>query len=310
MRVLVTGGGGFLGRYLVNELAARGDTAIAFDTHLGSLVDTHRENVVASQGDLTDLANVAQVFKRYKPDAVIHCGAVVGVLASMGSPINVVRVNIEGSLNVLEAMRLYDVKRMIHISSEEAYGAFKTDVADEDHPLNPVMPYGATKVAVEHLARSYSMLHGIETINLRTSWVYGHDLPRNRVPKNLIEAAAAGRELHVERGGDSRIDHTYIDDFVRGTLAALDLQSHPHDVYNLSSATAPSLFEIVEVIKQAVPGAKISIGGGVYRHGGSIEVPRKGALDNTRAREAFGYVPRYDIQAGVAAYLKEMRKQK
>lgn len=309
MRVLVTGGGGFLGRYLANELAARGDVAIAFDTQLSSLAGSTSENLVLSPGDVTDLANLAQVFKRHKPDVVIHCGAVVGVLASMGSPINVVRVNVEGSLNVLEAMRLYDVKRMIHISSEETYGVFQSDVIDEDHPLNPVLPYGATKVAVEHLSRSYRQLHGIETIHLRTSWVYGHDLPRNRVPKNLIDAAAKGQVLHLERGGDSRIDHTYIDDFVRGTLAALDLRTHPHDVYNLSSGTAPSLFEIVEIVKQAIPGARISIGGGVYRHGDSIEIPRKGALDNGRARAAFGYVPRFDIKAGVAAYLNAMRRQ-
>jgi UDP-glucose 4-epimerase len=310
MRVLVTGGGGFLGNALALALARRGDTAIAFDTNLETLRPFAASHVILAPGDITDMGNIAQVFKAHRPDAVIHCAAIVGVLASLGSPINIVRVNIEGSLHVLETMRLYGVKRIVHISSEETYGAFQAPIADENHPMNPVMPYGVTKVAVEHLGRSYRDLHGIEMINLRTSWVYGPLLPRNRVPKNLIDAALNGTALHIEQGGDSAIDHTYIDDFVAGTLAALDHPNHPYDAYNLSSGTAPTLFEVVDAVKQIVPGAKVSIGPGVYRHGDRIEIPRKGALDNSRARQVFGYVPRFDIRAGLAAYAAATGKVK
>lgn len=295
MRVLVTGGGGFLGSALCRRLAARGDTAIAFDVTCG--------------GDITDPESISDAMRKHRPDAVIHCAAVVSVLSSLASPRETIRVNIEGSLNLFEAMRLHDVARVIHISSEETYGEFRAPVIDEEHLLNPVMPYGVTKVAVEHLGRSYRELHGLEVINLRTSWVYGPELPRERVPKNLIDAALAGRSLHIPSGADSAIDHTYIDDFVDGTLAALDCPKHRYDVYNLSSGTAPTLAEVVAAVKDIVPGADVSVGPGIYRHGDRIPIPRKGALDLRRARASFGYAPKFDIRKGLRAYVAAKRSQ-
>jgi UDP-glucose 4-epimerase len=306
MRVLVTGGGGFLGAAVADALAARGDQAIAFDTSF-ALAPPLKPGVERIVADITDPAHVAQVIRQTTPGAVVHCAAIVSVLASLGSPLNVVRVNVEGTINVLEAMRLFGVGRLLHVSSEETYGDFTADRIDEEHPQRPMMPYGASKVAVEHLSRCYRDMHGMEVIHLRTSWVYGPTLPRDRVPKNWIDAALAGRELHIEAGGDSRIDHTYVDDFVAGTLAALDLDRHPHDVYHVASDTAPTLSEVAQAVRDVIPGARVSIGPGVYRHGGRVAIPRKGALDCSRARAAFGYVPRFDIRAGIAAYVDAVR---
>jgi UDP-glucose 4-epimerase len=311
MRVFVTGGGGFLGSALVRRLAARGDTAIAFDRSF-DLLARHAApspRIVAATGDVTDAAGLTEALRRHRPDAVIHCAAVVSVLSSIDSPVGTVRINVEGAVNLFEAMRACGVRRAIHISSEETYGEFRAPVVDEDHPLAPVMFYGVTKVAVEHLGRCYRDLYGMEVINLRTSWVYGPDLPRDRVPKNLIDAALAGRPLHVPSGADSAIDHTYVDDFVDGTLAALDCARHPFDVYNLASGTAPTLAEVVAAVKEIVPGAEVSVGPGVYRHGDRIAVPRKGALDFRRARAAFGYAPRFDIRAGLRAYVAAKSSQ-
>jgi nucleoside-diphosphate-sugar epimerase len=304
MRVFVTGGGGFLGSALARRLADRGDTAIAFDRSFDLLARSAAPSprIVTAPGDVTDAAGLAEAVQRHRPDAVIHCAAVVSVLSSIDSPVAAVRVNVEGAVNLFEAMRTAGVRRAIHVSSEETYGEFRAPVVDETHPLEPVMFYGVTKVAVEHLGRCYRDLYGTEVINLRTSWVYGPDLPRDRVPKNLIDAALEGRSLHVPSGADSAIDHTYVDDFVDGTLAALDCAHHPFDVYNLASGTAPTLAEVVTVVKEIVPDADVSVGPGIYRHGGRIPVPRKGALDLRRARDAFGYAPRFDIRAGLRAY--------
>jgi len=245
----------------------------------------------------------------HKPDAVLHCAAIVGVLSSLGSPINVVRVNIEGSLNVFEAMQLGGVRRCIHISSEEAYGAFRADRIDETHPLDPVMPYGICKAAVEQLGRSYRDLHGLEVINLRPSWVYGPGLPRNRIPKNIVDAAIAGRKLHIPAGADTAIDHTYVDDVVSAMLAALDHSRHRFDAYNVGSGMAPTVAEIVNIVRDLVPGAAVSVGPGAYRHGDKIDLVRKGALDVSRAAVELGWKPRYDIRSGLAAYLKAERDQ-
>jgi UDP-glucose 4-epimerase len=308
MRVLVTGGGGFLGAAVVRALVARGDTAIAFDTQLASIASVVPEaRIVCVPGDITDMANVAQTILLHKPDAVLHCAAIVGVLSSLGSPINVVRVNIEGSLNVFEAMRLGGVRRCIHISSEEAYGAFRADKIDETHPLDPVMPYGICKAAVEQLGRSYRDLHGLEVINLRPSWVYGPGLPRNRIPKNIVDAAIAGRKLHIPSGADTSIDHTYVDDVVSAMLAALDHPKHRYDAYNVGSGMAPTVAEIVDIVRDLVPGAAVSVGPGAYRHGDKIDLVRKGALDVSRAAVELGWKPRYDIRSGLTAYLKAER---
>ena len=308
MRILITGGGGFLGAAAARALLARGDTVIVFDTQLTAFSGGGpTERLIRVPGDITDMANVAQAVTVHKPDAVLHCAAVVGVLSSLASPINVVRVNIEGSLNVFEAMRLGGVRRCVHISSEETYGAFRADKIDETHPLDPVLPYGICKVAVEQLGRSYRDLHGLEVINLRTSWVYGPGLPRERIPKNLVEAALAGRKLHIASGADVAIDHTYVDDMAAAMLAALDHKQHRYDVYNVASGTAPTVSEIVGIVRELVPGAQLSVGPGPYRHGDQVEMVRKGALDVSRAGFELGWRPRYDIRRGLAAYIEALR---
>ncbi|MCL4768075.1 MAG: SDR family NAD(P)-dependent oxidoreductase [Hyphomicrobiaceae bacterium] len=303
MRVLVTGGAGFLGKALAQRLLQRGDEIIIFDTSLSGLDNLHsafghRLEVVA--GSITDMAALALAFKAHRPDAVVHCAAVVGMLAS---PMTAMRVNVEGSVNVLDAMRLFETRRCIHISSEETYGNFQAATIDEEHPQRPVTAYGVSKLAVEHLSRTYNVLHGLEVIHLRTSWVYGAGLLRHRVPKNLIDAALSGQPLHIPHGGDSAIDHTHIDDFVSGVALALDHADHPYDAYHIASGTSLTLHEMVDAIKGIVPGADISVGPGPYRYLGELEICRKGALDISRANRVFGYVPRLSFAAGAREYV-------
>lgn len=304
MRILVTGGAGFLARAMIRCLLQRGDSVMAFDTTLAALADlqgAYGGRLTAVAGDITDMSGIALAFKAHRPDAVIHCAAVVGMLAT---PIAAMRINVEGSVHVFDAMRLFGVRRCMHISSEESYGPFQAAMIGEDHPQNPVTAYGISKLTVEHLSRSYRRLHDLDVIHLRTSWVYGVTLPRNRIPKNLIDAALAKRPLHLARGGDSAIDHTHIDDFASGAILALDHPHHAYDAYNIGSGTAPTLYEVVETIKEIVPGANISVGPGRYRYFGELEICNKGALDVSRARREFGYAPRFDFRAGVREYVE------
>lgn len=308
--ILVTGAAGFIGLGVCRALAARGDRVTAFDVSIGpGLVAFAAANpaVQAAQGELLEWPRIAEIFSADRPDAVIHCAALVGVLNSVHAPIATMRVNVEGTLTLLEAMRLHGVRRMIHVSSEETYGAFSTPCIAEDHPQNPVMAYGVSKLAVEHLARSYRTMYGIETIHMRTCWVYGPGLPRVRVPRTFIDAALDGRPFHLASGFDFAVDHTYIDDAVTGLLLALDHPEHPFDAYNLGSGGAPRLGDIAAIVCELVPGARITVGPGPYDHGiaGGLPVPSvpKGALDIGRAGSVLGYRPRFDIRRGLADYI-------
>ena len=311
-RIIVTGANGFIGAEVVKALAARGDEVVAFDIAVGPVLRGLQERHVGVSvvpGEITEWHHIANLLHEVKPDAVVHCAAIVGVIASADAPFATMRVNIGGALNVFEAMRLFGVKRVLNISTEEVYGDFSAERITEDHPCFPVMPYGISKFAVEQLGRDYRRNHGIEAINLRTCWVYGPGLPRARVPKTLVDAAVEGRPLHVASGGDFRVDHVYIDDLVRGILAALDKPLHRHDVYHLSSGEAPSLFEIVDILRELIPECDLSIGPGPYRFGDRIEVVRKGALDIGRARAELGYVPQFGIRKGLAAYVAARRAE-
>lgn len=308
MKVLVTGAGGFIGAAAVSALLTRGDSVVAFDTQYPAGLPSHPQLTVV-RGDITDMAAVAQTIVTHRPGAIIHAAAVVGVLSSIASPLTLVRVNIEGSLNVFEAMRLGGVRRCVHISSEETYGHFRSDLVDETHPLDAVYPYGISKATVEQLGRTYRDVHGLEVLNVRTCSVYGVGLPRDRIPKNVVEAALAGRPLHIASGADMAIDHTYIDDTISGTLAILDHPSHRYDAYNIASGRTVTLGEIVAIVRQLVPGADLSIGPGWGKHGDQIDMVRKGALDVARAAAELGWRPRYDIRSGLEAYVAALKRR-
>jgi nucleoside-diphosphate-sugar epimerase len=313
--VLVTGASGFIGLALTRALAARGDRVTGLDRliapGLAEAVSQY-ENVAACVCEMTEWQVLVEALKDDPPDAAIHCAAVVGVLASAQAPLTTMRVNVEGSLNLFEAARLFGVPRIIHMSSEETYGSFQAPAIDETHPQNPVMAYGVSKLAVEHLGRSYRAMYGTEVINLRTCWVYGPSLPRLRVPRLFTDAAAGGTSCHLPWGADMRVDHTYIDDLIDGILLALDLPAHPYDAYNMGTGQAPSLAEMVDVVREIVPAADISVGTGEYRHGlpGSTAVAvNKGALIIDRARDVLGYSPRFDIRKGLAACIEAKRAE-
>jgi len=312
--VMITGASGFIGLAVARALASRGDRVSGLDLQIGpglAALAAENDAVTTRVCEITEWATLAEAIRHDPPDAIVHCAALVGVLASVQAPFRTMQVNVEGALNLFEAARLFGVPRIVHMSSEETYGDFQAPAIDETHPQNPLMAYGISKLAVEQLGRSYRAMYGTEVINLRTCWVYGPGLPRARVPKTFIDAAVNGASYTLPWGADMSVDHTYIDDVVTGIILAIDKDEHPFDAYNLGSGGAASLGEIVEIIRDLVPGADISVGPGEYQHGlpnTSAIAVKKGALIVDRAREAFGYTPRFDIRAGLAAYVEATRK--
>jgi UDP-glucose 4-epimerase len=216
------------------------------------------------------------------------------------------RTNVDGSLNVFSLAQIYGVRRVVNLSTEEVYGHFQGDLIDEGHPCRPLKPYGISKYAVERLSLDFT---GTDIVHLRLSWAYGPGLPRLRIPKTLVDAAINRTPLHLESGGDFRVDHTFIDDAVAALVCSLDAGMHEHDVYNIGSGTAPSLGEIVSIIREIVPGCDISIGPGSYEFVPRLPVVRKGALDISRAAAELGYRPRFDIRKGLEKYIRARQSE-
>ncbi|WP_424627770.1 NAD-dependent epimerase/dehydratase family protein [Bradyrhizobium sp. SYSU BS000235] len=312
-KILVTGASGWLGSKIVETLLTRGDAVVATDINVSPAIAalaTREQRLTAVAADLGEWHQVMRLFEAHRPDAVIHAAAIVGVVQAADIPIKTQRVNVEGSINLFEAMRLNGVKRVVHISTEETYGDFLSPVIDEEHPQKPLSTYGLTKLAAEHFGRVYSRDHGLECINVRTCWVYGPHLPRLRMPRTFVEAALRGEPFHQPDGGNLAVDQVYIDDTVAGALLALDKPKHTYDAYNIATGVAPTLRDTAEAVNRAIPGAKITVGdSGPYHHGGKVLSAVKGALDISRARTELGYEPRYDLQRGIEATIAATRER-
>lgn len=311
-KILVTGAAGWLGLAIVKALLKRGNAVVAMDLRstpaLSALVNTYPSLTIV-EGDLCEWHQVTRLFKDHKPDAVIHTAAIVGVVAAADFPIKTMRVNVEGSVSLFEAMVQSNVRRVVHISTEETYGNFLSPVITEDHIQKPTSIYGLTKLAAEHYGRTYADRYGLECINVRTCWVYGPDLPRARVPKVFIDAALRGESYCLESGGDLAVDQVYIDDTVQGALLALDKPKHRFDAYHVATGAAPTIDDVAKIVRELIPGADVSSKPGPYYHGGQFLTAVKGALDISRAQAELGYQPAYDLFKGIAATIEAARAQ-
>lgn len=311
-KIVVTGGTGWLGGAITKALLSRGHAVVAADVaiHPNFLAFADRQSgLTTASVDLADAAKIAALLQDAKPDAIIHCAAIVGVANCAVDPAKAYRVNVEGSLNLYEAARMAGIKRVINVSTEETYGDFQSPVIGEDHPQNPTSVYGATKLASEQIGRVYARQYGMECINVRTCWVYGPDLPRPRMPKTYIDAALKGETLHIPTGGDLAVDQVYIDDTVQGIVLALEKEHHRFDAYNVATGEAPTVSEVARIVNKVIPGADIRVDGGTYYPVEGIVSAVKGALDISRARGELGYAPQFGIQKGIETMIALSRAE-
>ncbi len=313
MKVLITGGAGFVGSQLARRLVACGHEVTVFDNFAAALPGSMRDlvgRVTVVAGDILDLSHLIRTCQHHRIQRVVHTAAIVGVPASLERPLYTARVNIEGSLNVLEAARLLQLERVVDISSEETYGPFLAEMANEEHPQNPVSPYGVTKVAVERLADQYSRYFGLPYVAVRLCWVYGPGYPRQRIPGTWIEDALSARRTVMASGGDHRIDFTYIDDAVEGLQLVLEAPHLEHRAYNVATGQAPALREVAAELKRLLPDWEYVIGPGLLEQWPGYTAPQKGALDIRRIGDELGYRPRYDLAAGLPLYVESVRQDR
>src|SRR5262249_5583903 len=261
MRILVTGGAGFIGSHLVEKLLGVGHEVVILDDFNDfydplikhANIAGFAKEVTVCHGDLRENESVQTVFRRGKIDAIVHLAARAGVRPSIQCPQLYYDTNVTGTLHLLEAARVTGVKRFIFASSSSVYGASKIVPFSEDQHLTQTLsPYAATKIAGEFLCSTYSHLYQLRVVALRYFTVYG---PRQR-PDLAIHQFT--RRIHTEQpieqfgDGTTRRDYTYIDDVIQGTMAALHYEGPRFDIFNLGESETIQLKDLIVAIENAL----------------------------------------------------------
>jgi dTDP-glucose 4,6-dehydratase len=255
MKILVTGGAGFIGSAFVRMAIGETDLQVVnLDklTYAGNLenlasVDgTSRYRFV--QGDICDAEMVDAVVEEERPDAVVHFAAESHVDRSILSPEPVVRTNYNGTFTLLEAARRHKIARFVHVSTDEVYGSLAAPAeADEQYPLNPSSPYSASKAASDLLARSYFVTFKLPVVITRASNNYGpYQFPEKLIPL-MITNALEDRTLPVYGDGQQVRDWLYVDDHCRGILAVLR-QGREGEIYNIGGNRSLPNLEVVHQV--------------------------------------------------------------
>jgi UDP-glucuronate 4-epimerase len=307
MRILVTGGAGFIGSHLVEKLLALGhEVAILDDFNDFYDPQIKRANIVAVSRDaalhridLRDSAAVRALFHREKFGAIAHLAARAGVRPSIQNPQLYYDTNVEGTLHLLEAARMTGVERFIFASSSSVYGATdKVPFCEDQRLIQTLSPYGATKVAGEFLCSTYSHLYRMRVVALRYFTVYG---PRQRPDlaiHRFTQRIFVGRPIEQFGDGTTRRDYTYIDDIVQGTVAAFEYDGPLFDLFNLGESQTIQLKELISAVETAL-GKKAKINQLPEQPGDM----RLTCADISKAKKLLGYNPKTKFHDGLPRFV-------
>src|SRR6476619_3394364 len=261
MRILVTGGAGFIGSHLVEKLLELGyGVAILDDFNDFYDPQIKRANIAAVknhapvfQVDLRNNNAVRDLLHREKFDAIVHLAARAGVRPSISQPQLYYDTNVSGTLHLLEAARLTGIERFLFASSSSVYGICKEVPFREDfHLTQTISPYAATKVAGEFLCSTYSHLYRMRIVALRFFTVYGARQRPDLAIHQFTRKIDAGQPIDQFGDGTTRRDYTYIDDIIQGTVAALDYQGPLFDLFNLGENQTIELRQLIAAIEKAL----------------------------------------------------------
>ncbi len=315
MNFLVTGGAGFIGSHVCERLLLSGHSVWAFDD-LNSFYEPaiKQRNLRHLQalakpfefvfGELTDRAGLRELFAQVRFDQVIHLAARAGVRPSIEEPALYQRVNVEGTVNVLEEARIRGVKKLILASSSSVYGVNSKSPFSEGDPIfHPISPYAASKLACEALGHVYHHVYGLDIAMLRFFTVYG---PRQRPDLAIHKFARlmrAGKPIPVFGDGSTARDYTYISDIVDGVIACTQ-KEFGFEIFNLGESQTIRLSYLIELLEKTL-GIKPVLNRLPPQPG---DVPLTCA-NISKAREKLGYNPCVRIQKGLPLFVEWLNGQ-
>ena len=320
--VLVTGGAGFIGSHVARRLAERGDRVILFDQRppAGEVAYWLRPlegRVTFVQGAVDQWPEVMAAVRDHRPAAIVHTAAIGDPATVQHKALLALRVNVEGSLHCLEAVRLFGLRRIVLFSSIGALPGIRYQPVDTSHPVvcSDEGPgsgfYGASKVAAEAFAYGYRQAFGTDILVLRPSAVYGFAMRHPIFIKPMVENAVRGRATTFANGREFPRDYTHVGDVAQLTLRALDVPAErvrDRIFYAATGRPLRTAGELAEIVKRVVPGADISIEPGLSETD-KLEIRYRGVLSIQNAREQLGYEPQFAaLEDGVADYVREYRQ--
>jgi UDP-glucuronate 4-epimerase len=309
MRILVTGGAGFIGSHFSERMLGRGHEVVCLD-NFNDYYDpsVKRANLVRAlrdpryrleEGDILDSGLLDRVFTGAPYDAVVHLAARAGVRPSILEPALYQKVNVEGTVNLLALASRLGVPKFIFASSSSVYGKNSKVPFSEDDPVDrPVSPYAATKRSGELLAYTFHALTGMSVSCLRFFTVYGPRQRPDMAIHKFTKMIAEGKEIPMFGDGTSRRDFTFIDDIVDGMERALE-RCAGYAVYNLGESNTIELRALIGLIEAAVgKPARIRA---LPEQPGDVPVTY---ADISKARRELGYDPRVPVGAGIPAFVR------
>jgi len=318
MQVLVTGGAGFVGGHLVESFARDGHDVTVLDDFTPYYDVRLKEHNVAVgreaaregggsyelvRGDVCDPETVARVVA--PADVVFHQAAQAGVRTSVDEPRVVDEINVDGTLNVLDAARDADVERVVFASSSSVYGVPEYLPYDESHPTLPVSPYGASKLAAEQYAHAYYQVYGLPTVSLRYFTVYGPRMRPNMAISNFVSRCLNGRPPVIYGDGRQTRDFTYVDDVLDANRRLLDSPVADGQVINVGSTDTISVQALAEAVRDAIDPAL-----GIDYRDAAVGDARHTHADVGKAAQLLGYDPSTSIREGVARFTDWYRENR
>ncbi len=307
MKVLVTGGAGFIGSALAKRLHDDGHEVVVIDNfnqyYDPALKRKRQEHFLSDvkvvEGDITDVGSVDKLFAEHNFDAVCHLAAQAGVRYSVEAPEVYVSTNVMGTELLLEAMKKHEVKQMVYASTSSAYGVTaESPFKETESSDRPVSVYAATKRAGEMLAHVYHQQCGINTTCLRFFTVYGPWSRPDMAMLKFAELMAKGEPIEVFNEGDLRRDFTYIDDIVEGFVLALE-KPLGYEVINLGNGSPVELMDFIGLMEREMD----VVAKKEYLPMQTGDVYETYA-DTSKAKELLGFEAKTSFADGVAAFTK------
>ncbi|MBI5642752.1 MAG: GDP-mannose 4,6-dehydratase [Deltaproteobacteria bacterium] len=309
MKIIVTGGAGFIGSHLTESLLKRGERVVIIDD-FNDFYDPSlkRENVKPFEtnpnfklyeADIRNRAKIAEVFKKEVPDAVCHLAARAGVRPSIQDPLLYEETNCVGTLNLLESARELKVKNFVFASSSSVYGInSKIPFSEEDPITCPISPYATTKRAGELMCFTYSHLYDMNFTCLRFFTVYGERGRPDMAVAKFTKLIHEGRGIQVYGDGSAKRDFTYVADIVQGVMNSIYNPSK-YEIVNIGGANMIDVNGLISLIEKNL-GKKADI---KYSEVAPGDVPVTYA-DVTKAKRLLGFDPKVRIDEGIARYVK------